>query len=224
MTEPYPYVTSPGPITSTIDRFKSTLPNSVTADTLKKLSLAPNNEATVIYLLKFLGLFDEEGNKTDIAENVLYKSGNEFEKEFSAIVKKSYADLFNDYGEDSWSLEKDKLINYFRVSDKSSELVGKRKAVTFQTLAGIAGKADLPEVRAGRGANKNPSEKPSQPAGVKKKPIPVKKLVTLPAKPESKTNPFGLSVRIEVNLPSGADKETYDNIFKSIRENLIDAA
>ena len=34
---------------------------------------------------------------------------------------------------------------------------------------------------------------------------------------------MGLTVRIEINLPPAADKETYDHIFKSIRENLIDA-
>ena len=33
---------------------------------------------------------------------------------------------------------------------------------------------------------------------------------------------FGLTVRIEVNLPAQADQETYDKIFSSIRKNLID--
>jgi hypothetical protein len=32
---------------------------------------------------------------------------------------------------------------------------------------------------------------------------------------------FGLTVRIEINLPSSGDQDTYDKIFKSIRENLI---
>ena len=31
----------------------------------------------------------------------------------------------------------------------------------------------------------------------------------------------GLTVRIEINLPAVADQETYDRIFKSIRENLL---
>ena len=33
---------------------------------------------------------------------------------------------------------------------------------------------------------------------------------------------LGMSIKIEVNLPSNASKETYDYIFRSIRENLID--
>jgi hypothetical protein len=28
-------------------------------------------------------------------------------------------------------------------------------------------------------------------------------------------------VRIEINLPADGDQETYDRIFKSIRENLL---
>ena len=40
--------------------------------------------------------------------------------------------------------------------------------------------------------------------------------------PPTGSRDFGLSVRIEINLPANATKETYDNIFKSIKENLID--
>jgi hypothetical protein len=32
-----------------------------------------------------------------------------------------------------------------------------------------------------------------------------------------------LTVRIEINLPASGDQETYDRIFKSIRENLLNA-
>jgi hypothetical protein len=32
---------------------------------------------------------------------------------------------------------------------------------------------------------------------------------------------LGLTVRIEINLPATGDQETYDKIFKSIRENLL---
>jgi hypothetical protein len=32
---------------------------------------------------------------------------------------------------------------------------------------------------------------------------------------------FGLTVRVEINLPSDGDQETYDRIFRSIKENLL---
>ena len=37
-----------------------------------------------------------------------------------------------------------------------------------------------------------------------------------------KTKDIGLTLRIEINLPADGTKETYDNIFKSIKENFID--
>jgi hypothetical protein len=40
--------------------------------------------------------------------------------------------------------------------------------------------------------------------------------------PPKGSNAVGLTVRVEVNLPANGDQETYDRIFRSIRENLID--
>jgi hypothetical protein len=34
---------------------------------------------------------------------------------------------------------------------------------------------------------------------------------------------MALTVRIEINLPAGGDQSTYDCIFKSIRENLLNS-
>jgi len=34
---------------------------------------------------------------------------------------------------------------------------------------------------------------------------------------------IALTVRIEVNLPTASDQKTYDMIFRSIRENLLNA-
>ena len=37
----------------------------------------------------------------------------------------------------------------------------------------------------------------------------------------SSADKVGLTVRIEINLPAVDDQDTYDKIFKSIRENLL---
>lgn len=39
---------------------------------------------------------------------------------------------------------------------------------------------------------------------------------------EGRSRDMALTVRIEINLPENGSQETYDNIFKSIRANLID--
>jgi hypothetical protein len=77
---------------------------------------------------------------------------------------------------------------------------------------------DAPKVRT------NTREKPSQ------KPQKVKTAIDIPStkdlgntttQREGGDRVLGLTVRIEINLPAQGDQKTYDTIFKSIRENLL---
>lgn len=38
---------------------------------------------------------------------------------------------------------------------------------------------------------------------------------------DSHAKDFGLTVRVEINLPTAEDQAVYDRIFRSIRENLL---
>jgi hypothetical protein len=84
----------------------------------------------------------------------------------------------------------------------------------------LSGHADIPQSRVV--ARKSGQQKiPRQPAATGKK----KHESPQPPEPpvdQSTNAPFGLTVRVEVNLPADADQETYDKIFQSIRKNLID--
>ena len=64
VAEKHPYA-SPGAVTAAVAQFRRSLPAKVSADTLRKLSIAPNNESYVINTLRFIGAIDPEGNKTD---------------------------------------------------------------------------------------------------------------------------------------------------------------
>src|SRR5688572_8317959 len=66
----YPYISSPGALVKCIEQFRKSFPPTVNAATLKKLSLAPNNESYLINTLRFVGLIDEEGQRTDEARQV----------------------------------------------------------------------------------------------------------------------------------------------------------
>lgn len=127
--------------------------------------------------------------------------------------------MFSLHGDKAWELPAEKLISFFRSSDQTSAIVGQRQATTFQTLAKLSGHGEP----------------------VKSSPAPVKKAKSATPKPkESKPNEdstitvnnttgnqghgqngVGLTVRIEINLPASGDQDTYDRIFKSIRENLL---
>lgn len=43
-----------------------------------------------------------------------------------------------------WTLDRDKLIGFFRSNDDTSDVTGKRQAITFETLSALAGHGELP--------------------------------------------------------------------------------
>ena len=125
MADKHPYISGTGGIAGALNQFKKSLPNKVSADTLKKLGIAPNNESYVINIIRFIGVIDAEGNRTDEAEAAFSKhDAAEFHHAFGKMVKSGYSDLFGLHGDAAWTLDSDKLISFFRGSDKSSDLVG----------------------------------------------------------------------------------------------------
>jgi hypothetical protein len=222
MAEKHPYVQGPGNLVPVILQFRKSFPNSVTADTLKKLGFAPKNESYVLNVIRFLGLIDQEGNKTEAASNAFkLHEDDQFAQQFSELVKVAYHDLFELHGDGSWTLDTSQLISFFRSSDDTSDLVGKLQARTFQILASFSGHGDVPTPK-----STTPKKPLATPRNVMQKPEKDNVNVQASSKaqviePARETRPFGLTVRIEINLPADGDQETYDRIFKSIRENLL---
>lgn len=224
MSDKHAYVQSPGHFIKLITQLRRTFPGTVNAETVKKLGLAPKNEGYLINTLRFLGIIDEEGKKTELAAKVFSShQDEEFARAFAEIVTSAYADLFELHGEEAWSLDRDQLISFFRENDQTSASVGKYQAGTFLALAALAGHGELPEVRqSGRQSSGDSDGKKGTGKKAKTKKADSAGPVDISAEAGSKmTRDFGLSVRIEINLPANGDQETYDNIFKSIRENLL---
>ena len=61
MADKHPYVPAPGGLAKAINHFRSSLPPTVTAETLKKLGYAPKNDSYVLNVLRYLGLIGEDG-------------------------------------------------------------------------------------------------------------------------------------------------------------------
>lgn len=234
MADKHPYMSGSDGVTQLVSQLRKAFPTTVTADTLKKLGIAPQNETYVLNIMKFIGVLDAENKKTAAATPVFNKHDNaEFQQEFAKLVVGPYHELFDLHGEEAWTLPIDKLISFFRNHDGTSDIVGKRQASTFQTLARISGKLDEGAAVAAKPVSNNGGAK------IAKKVLSVKKqapsAVATVVAPESGPAPHqspahansggaagvGLTVRIEINLPPGGDQATYDAIFKSIRENLL---
>lgn len=224
--EKHPYMGSKGPIIQLITHLRNSFPASLDAGTLKKLGIGPNNEGVLLNVLRFIGIIDENGKKTPEATKVFTLNDDAaFQKALSNLVKNGYSELFDLQGEKSWKLNTDSLITFFRHHDQTSAITGKRQAVTFEALSSLCGYSEMPEPR-----GKSKSKGEPQIKAAKKTPkedvVKKSKIGTNPdqyiAGPKGrKDSDVGLTVRIEVNLPSDGDQETYDRIFKSIRENLL---
>jgi len=219
----HPYISGPGNITQMIGYLRKNFPSTVTSDTVKKYGLASNNESYVINALQFIGLIDESGKRIEAGHEVLTTHDEaEFRAKFSALVMKAYADLFDIFNEEAWTLPKPKLIGYFRQADKTSEIIGTRQAAVFQALRSIAGhelsaEPKVPIIPSAtkpkRMVMKVPKAKGAEVSAVDAQSSNTAEEV--PTKPD-----MTLTVRIEINLPAEGTQETYDAIFKSIKANL----
>ncbi|MDN2565373.1 DUF5343 domain-containing protein [Aquibium sp. A9E412] len=230
MAAAHPYISGPGNIALMVNNLRSSFPATITSETVKRLGIAPNNESYVINALVFVGIIDGEGKKTKEAADVFsHHRDEDFAQAFSELVKSGYKDLFDLYGDPAWEKDKDALITFFRRADGTSAAIGARQAGTFQVFAALSGHGELP-------TRQKPTERKAAPKGSREdkrqKRNPEAKSIKLApvAQPEQASttdngyNPkkdWALTVRVEVNLPADASAETYDNIFRSIRANLM---
>jgi hypothetical protein len=218
----HPYISGTGNITSMIGYLRKNFPPTVTSDTVKKLGLASNNESYVINALQFLDLIDEQGKRTEKGHEAfaIHEDGA-FKKAFAGLVRTAYKDLFELRADGAWTMPKTELISYFRSTDKTSEVIGTRQAAVFQALRGVAGHESVAAQKAAgtsKPATKQRAAKPEK-AKASTKTAAAAAETTVHVKPGKKD--MALTVRIEINLPAEASAETYDNIFKSIKANLL---
>nr|WP_280515350.1 DUF5343 domain-containing protein [Xanthomonas sp. D-109] len=209
--------------------FRKSFPGQVSAETLKKLGIASNNESYVLNILRFVGVLDGDGNKTSSAASVFNQhEDSDFQDGFGKLVKTAYSDLFDLHGDGAWALPANKLISFFRNSDHTSAIVGQRQASTFQALAILSGKLDsattkMTPAKASQSKATKKAISPSKPATTKEDPKPHAATSSATITGAGGGTDVGLTVRIEINLPVTGDQATYDRIFKSIRENLLNA-
>ncbi len=221
----YPYISGRNNVIKIIEQLHNKFPPSIDIDIIKKFMIAPKAERHIINMLKFLNLIDADGNAVSESEDVFLKFGDDFKTGLSKIIEKAYHKLFSIYGEDAWLLSDEKLLTFFREEDKGAVRSAKDKVKTFKTLAEICGKIEAKETAQAKSSAPTKINKPKQdkPKINAPKSAPITTPITTPTEQAhlKPSGDFALSVRIEVNLPAGGTKQNYDDIFKSIRENLI---
>lgn len=219
----HPYISGASNIAQMIGFLRKNFPATVTSETVKKFQLAPQNESYVINALQFIGVIDQEGKRTEKGHDVFVLGDEDFSKAFGDLIRAAYKDLFDIRADDAWTMTKPQLIAYFRTSDKTSETIGARQANVFIMFRGLAGYEQPAESTTPKNTSKAKTTRPKAPAEKKAKTAneSARKDPTVEVNLENGRRDMALTVRIEINLPAGGTKETYDNIFKSIRANLI---
>ena len=213
MATRHPYVISNGALSGTITHLRSSFPDTVTSATLKKLGFAPGSESRIINTLKFLGIVDDDGSGIEAAKETFLLDDAAFQQGFRALVRSSYADLFDLHKDGAWELQRDSLVQFFRTNDKTTAIVGQRQAKTFMLLCRLSGSGEQKVDQPRKKVTSIKASAAKQPA----------QGVVAPAVDLTRPSlDVGLTVRIELNLPASESQETYDRIFKSIRENLLD--
>ncbi|MGK2849274.1 MAG: DUF5343 domain-containing protein [Minisyncoccota bacterium] len=216
----HPYISGAGNVAQMVTQLRKSFPATITSETVKRLGLAPNSESYVINALQFIGVIDSEGKKTpDAAKVFSHHKDEEFSQHFGSLVEKAYSLLFELHGDNAWNLSNDDLITFFRQSDQTSATIGARQASTFKVLSGLSGHGDLPEPK-----QKKLGKESKQQFKAKKDIVqpPVNTIQNTDGEQSINAAPnFGLTVRVEINLPADGSKETYDAIFKGIKENLL---
>lgn len=224
----HPYISGGGNITQLVGLLRKNFPVAVTSDTIKKYGLAPKNESYLINSLQFIGAINEEGKKTERAAKVFtIHDEEEFQAAFEGLIREAYSDLFDLHGDGVWALDKGKLINYFRTTDQTSDVIGSRQTGVFRAFAELCGHQEGATSTRAKGSAK-PKEKAARPLidmkrqkGMNVAGTDAVKTQNSEAKTTIAARDMALIVRIEINLPAEGTRETYDNIFRSIRYNLL---
>ncbi len=206
-----------------IDKLRTFFPKEISIETIKKYGIANKGEAYIISTLKFINLIDESGMAVPESKTLFKEKEENFQLGFAKIISEAYAGLFDIHAESAWNLDDDDLIPFFRQSDDVSVSTGKKQAQTFKVFAEFAGKREAKSKATAQVKSSAPTKinKPKQGTPKSNAPKPATVPVSVGQGQLKPSGDFALSVRIEVNLPAGGTKADYDNIFKSIRENLI---
>jgi len=216
----HPYISGPKNIGLIINQLRSSFPSKVTVETIKKFRIAPKNERYLIHALKFTKIIDSDGAPVSQNKNIFFcQNETDFQTGFAEIIKEAYSELYDKYSENMWALTDSDLIQFFREADHTTDKVGKRQAGVFKAFSALSGKIELST----KGTKPSPRDA-SKPRRTTSPARRAAEKVEQSTKPSSNSivEHLGMSIKIDVNLPSEASKETYDHIFKSIREHLID--
>lgn len=227
---PHPYTTTVHGLDTLIDQLRSVFPAKLTPETLRTWKIGRSNESSLLGTLRFLGVIEEHRSTLPQAREVFTASTDgEFAEGFAKLVKEAYRELFEAFGDATWTLSRDELISFMRAADHSSTRVGDQQAVTFQALARHAGRGTIPyrsmpsgrrrHSRTGADRVSRGSDRDFFRGQGLLEPLP--RGLTVRPREDADGMSNGYNIAVTINLPITDDPSVYDEIFRSMRKHLF---
>lgn len=199
----YPYTTVPSKLRDLLKRAPSMgVPEKLTVAWLKKAGWTSSNDATIIPVLKFVGLLASDGQPSALWDAVRAQDSSG-KTRMAAAIRKAYGDLFSLYP-DAHRKDAEALRNFFRAHTNAGEQAQTKMLQTFQVLTEFA---DFE------------SDAPAEP--VKTTPTTSQKSKDTPKDARVGVPGMTLNVNIQLQLPATADGEVYEKLFEAMRKHLI---
>ncbi len=191
MADKFAYTTVPNSLREFIkgipDRSK---PDKITVRYLKQIDFKSSNDATIITVLKFVGLLDQSGVPTDAYAQYLNKDKGP--GILAEQIRKTYAPLFKLYPNPHTQSDS-ALQNFFRESTGLGAKAVNSMTATFKVLCEYA---DFSREAGTGGGNSQSTRKDSGSVGTQ------------------------IHVNFQLVLPANAQPADYDAIFDSLTKHL----
>jgi hypothetical protein len=195
------YTPNPGKIKNYFDKIQQAgIPQKVDKKWLQSIGAwVGGNDAYLISILKFIGFIDSAGTTTELWK--LYKDPTKAGIAIAKGMKIGYKELFDTYP-DANRKDKEAIYAFFSAKTGKAKDTIDRMVATFFNLGQLA----------------NFEEEAKTEIRIPKPPIEEIKMVN---KEQVDKISSEIHINIQLHLPATTDPAIYDNLFKSLRKNLL---
>lgn len=197
----FPYTTVPGKIKPLLGKIREVgVPQKVTAQWLKSIGFTSSNDATLIGILKYIGLTDSSGVPT--SKWTQYR-GAGYKKVLGDAVRGGYAELFAVYPDANQRSQQD-LEHVFSTSSAGGRQVISKTVGTFKALADqgeFSAVSEQTDLHMSSGPLHTPAAKPA-------------------AAPEFRAPGPALHIDVQIHISPEASADQIDQIFASMAKHL----
>lgn len=193
----YPYTTKPGSLRKFLQLVPTKpKPPKVVTRTLETWGFSDSNDASMLRVLKAIGLLTEAGEPTDAYASFMKKDTGP--SVLGDRIRSAYKELF-EHVADPARADTEELINFFNIHSGGSDKTIQYQAQTFKALADSARFVEGTTVE-------------------------VRTVASTLAAPDEPLAPSGgprFHIDLHIHLPENKSRNDYDAIFESIANHLL---